>query len=104
MTANAAQKRFQIALRELGCRVCRNEGLGETPASGHHCETGAGGRKDEWKVIPLCPTHHQGTLGIHVRGGIGLGREKWEERFGTEQELMQQTWDELGITPQIRRE
>ncbi len=54
------------------------------PVGVHHAGTGAGGRKDHMKVLPLCETHHTGKLGIHT-----IGRRAWQARFGTESELLQ---------------
>jgi hypothetical protein len=88
--ATKAQKEWMDRVRSLGCRVCRNLGLGETPASTHHCLTGAGGSRDHWKVLPLCHFHHQGEQGIHT-----LGRKVWQAKYGTEEQLMQQVREEL---------
>ena len=33
--------------------------------------------------MPLCHTHHQGAEGIHH-----LGTFTWEEKFGTQEELL----------------
>ena len=51
----------------LGCALCRHIGLGETPAEVHHVREGQGmaQRAQNWLAIPLCPTHHRGTHGIH---------------------------------------
>jgi hypothetical protein len=49
----------------------------------HHCFTGAGGRKDHFKVIPLCHYHHQGKEGIHT-----LGRKKWQAAYWAEADLL----------------
>lgn len=78
-----AEKEWQARVRELGCIVCRRKGLGETPASIHHAGTGAGGRRDDMKVLPLCPRHHAGKDGIHY-----LGRKVWQRIYGTETELL----------------
>lgn len=79
-------------LREMGCVVCRNTGLGPTPPAIHHCHTGAGGRKDHDKVIAICHYHHQGKEGIHT-----IGRGPWEAKYGTEQQLMDQQNEELSL-------
>ncbi len=71
------QKERWERLRERGCMIC---GM---PAAIHHCETGMGGRKDHDKVIAICHFHHQGDEGIHK-----IGRKAWQERYGSEQDLM----------------
>ncbi len=83
-TPTKAQRKLWDALRELGCIV---HACGAPPEI-HHCETGAGGRKDHDKVIPLCYHHHRGTEGIHT-----IGRKKWQAKYGTEKELMQKARD-----------
>ncbi len=54
-----------------------------------------GRKSSDFETIPLCPTHHQysghGEIAVHD------GLESWEARYGTERELLIQTWDELGI-------
>ncbi len=64
-------------LRDLGCIIC-----GSPPAI-HHCGTGMGGRKDHKFILPLCYEHHQGSQGIHT-----LSRRVWQEKYGTEEELV----------------
>lgn len=82
------QDAYHDMVRELGCIVHICGG----PASIHHAETGGGGRKDHWKVLPLCHYHHQGDQGLHT-----LSRRVWEPKYGTEQELLQRVADELGM-------
>lgn len=81
---------------ELGCIVCRNQNLGETPAEIHHIRTGQGTsqRADHRKSIPLCHTHHRnGGYGV----AIHAGRKQWEINFGTELQLLEQVQLELGV-------
>lgn len=94
MTTKAEQSHMDKVAR-LGCIVCRNEGLGETPAELHHIREGQGGamRADNYSVIPLCHAHHRtGGYGI----AIHAGQEKWESENGTERELLLQVWREVG--------
>jgi len=35
-------------------------------------------------ALPLCHTHHQGSEGIHH-----LGNKVWEEKYGSQEELLQ---------------
>tara|TARA_R110002020_G_scaffold54680_2_gene152231 strand:+ start:874 stop:1152 length:279 start_codon:yes stop_codon:yes gene_type:complete len=68
---------------EFGCVVCFKLYGIKTPACIHHL-TGAGlALKNREKFIPLCHTHHQGKEGIHH-----LGRFTWEDKFGTQEELL----------------
>lgn len=73
-----AQRERWERIRSLGCIVCG------VMAEIHHCFTGAGGRKNHDKVIPLCHYHHRGGAGIH-----SIGRKTWQELFGKEQELIE---------------
>lgn len=94
-----AQKRVADKIAALGCIVCVNEGLGETPCQIHHCETGAGGRRDHDKIIGLCDFHHNGAEGVHK-----LSRPIWQEKYGTEQQLMLQVRHEIGVEFAVRIE
>lgn len=114
-----ARKTHEIELHnkmaEIGCIVCVNLGL--TPAyepnthvSIHHCN---GRTKEEAheECLPLCSGHHDTPLPtkavreanplifpIHAKGAEG-GKKKWEETFGTQEELIAQTWETVGYAP-----
>lgn len=91
-----AEKQHMSRVAELGCIVCANLGNQGTPAELHHIRAGMGRgmRASNFDVLPLCPHHHRD-------GGHGeafhAGRETWEEKFGTEHELLSQVRSELGI-------
>jgi|SRR5210317_1061902 len=90
MAKTKEEKKHYSRLHELGCIVCKNEGLGYTEPCIHHIRHGAGmGMKSHWsKAIPLCPMHHQhGGYGI----AIHAGEKAFERRFGTEEELLEET-------------
>lgn len=87
------EKEWQGKVRDIGCIVCLRKLKVYSPASIHHALTGGGGRKDETKVLPLCPRHHVGKDGIHA-----LGRKKWQSIYGTEQELLDQVFNILQDT------
>lgn len=90
-----AEQKHLDRVAALGCIVCRNEGLGESPAVIHHIRTGqgAGQRSSHFETIPLCPVHHQ----FH---GVGVSYhdcpKTWESKYGTETELLVQVLYELG--------
>lgn len=92
---NKSEKLYLSRVAGLGCIVCKNLNLGETPAEIHHIRTGqgVGQRADNFKVIPLCHTHHRnGGHGV----AIHAGRQSWEDNYGTETELLVQVLYELG--------
>ena len=91
-----AEQQHLDRVAALCCVVCRNQGLGDTPAEIHHCSAGTGlsVRADNYRTIPLCPIHHrQGGHGV----AIHAGRRTWESNYGTEEELLAQVRHELGI-------
>lgn len=61
----------------------------------HHCGTGAGGRKNHDKVVPLCWEHHLGDEGINSLTGK-ISRSDWEEKYITEKEMLEQVAVGLG--------
>ncbi|HHT7559290.1 Ref family recombination enhancement nuclease [Raoultella ornithinolytica] len=82
-------------LVELGCIVCKLHLGVYSPPEIHHIRAGCGigQRSDNSRAIPLCHAHHR-TGGYSV--AIHAGRKSWEEKFGTEAELLNQVLQELG--------
>lgn len=83
------------AVAQLPCVVIIKEWHSDRPCDGypvhvHHAKTGAGGRKNHMLVLPLCYNHHQGKEGIHT-----MGRKPWQEKFGTEDELLDRVQKQL---------
>ncbi len=87
--ATKAERDHMERVAALGCIVCREHYGGATPAGIHHLRghpwSGGGQRASHYDVIPLCGRHHQ-------TGGYGVayhaGAQAWEERFGTQGELL----------------
>lgn len=79
MTPTKKQRERWSKIASLGCIICAS------PDEIHHCFTGAGGRKNHDKVIPLCPEHHRGKNGID---GRHLSKRQWQDIYGSEQELL----------------
>ena len=78
-------------LREIGCIACSKLGKFSEPVI-HHIRkhTGIGLRPPHDKTIPLCPEHHNmGNESIH------LNKTKFEELFGTELHLLDETNDKI---------
>ena len=94
-------QRHMERVQSLGCVVCRNLGLGLTPAQVHHVKH-AGRRIDGFHTIPLCFPHHQAGL-CDPTWPVDVGtysfhpwRKAFEAQYGTEQALLEQTRAELG--------
>lgn len=90
----AAQIVRREKVRALGCCVRTEKCKGYTQI--HHAGTGAGGRKDHEKIMPLCVHHHQGDEGIN---GSKISRREWEQRFGQEDFHLQLVAIKLGEVP-----
>lgn len=69
-------QRHLARVRAVGCLICQNFGLGETPASAHHI--GDSSDRSDYLTIPLCKEHHQGATGFH-----GLGERAFNARYST---------------------
>lgn len=86
--ATKAEKEHMSKVAEMGCIVCVNLGLGETPAEIHHIGNGTmAKRAPNLDVIPLCFRHHRGGNNGEA---VHAGRKSFEANFGTEQELLKQ--------------
>lgn len=84
-----AERAHMAKLAEMGCCICRRQGIEGSPAQIHHIRTGTGmgKRAAHTDTLPLCFFHHQGPGGIHQ-----LGRKAWERRYGV---------TELGLLAEI---
>lgn len=90
-----AEKKHMGKVAELGCAVCRRMGYEGTPAELHHPRKGVGmaQRSGHMSVLPLCPQHHRGNMGIH-----GMGRKAFEAHYGyTEKDLLDDVTTLLGL-------
>ena len=81
--ATKLEKEHMGLVAQLGCIVCKS------PAIIHHINNKTMGKKNSnFKIIPLCPMHHnQGGHGIAVHAGL----KTWEQNFMPEQILWEQT-------------
>lgn len=61
---SAAGRRHMRRVAELPCCLC-----GDSPAEVHHIRAGeaagAGQRASDWLTVPLCPSCHRGSGGVH---------------------------------------
>lgn len=91
-----AEKAHLSRVAGLGCIVCKNNGFDDTPSEIHHLRNGQGGaqRASHYETIPLCTIHHRhsghGEIAFHA------SQYEFEERYGTERELLDQVKGLLG--------
>lgn len=82
---------------DLGCILCRYNGIHGSPAEVHHLRTGtgAGNRASHFDTIGLCALHHRlSNEALHV-----MGRKAFERHHGvSEVELLQITRNLLGVS------
>jgi len=84
MPSKKEKKQMNYMAQVYGCVVCRREGHGFAEACIHHLRTGMGMGQRGKLYIPLCWNHHQ-----HPEYGIHGGSKPWQEKYGTEMELLE---------------
>lgn len=90
---NAAGQEWKDLICRLGCIVCWREFHFYSPCVPHHRLINGRACQDT-EAIPLCAGHHQ-------TGGYGVafhatGRKTWEEKYGTEADLFEDTQRRVG--------
>lgn len=74
-----------FAIRDIGCIVCRERGLGFVACEKHHLTTtgrhGSGKRRGERFTVGLCPYHHRGIGAPTSELGPSYAREPKAFRF-----------------------
>jgi len=95
-----AEKEHMGRVAALGCIVCYNNGYEGTPAACHHLldKKAMGKRSSHFEVLPLCGIHHQyGDGSENYQGEIAVhySKKRFEEKYGTERELLQQVLNML---------
>lgn len=72
----ASDRKYVAWIASLGCMVCHRK------ATVHHVRF-CGSARDDRRVLPLCPLHHQIQWG--PRSSIeALGKAKFEARYGVD--------------------
>lgn len=103
----ADERRVMDALGRLPCIACLMNGQRTELISLHHIDGRTKPGAHFW-VIPLCAYHHQHAapleiriaypwlVPVHAAGSIG-GRKEFEDRNGTQQELLTESYRLAGI-------
>lgn len=102
MNPTKAEKEYHDAVASLGCIACLIDGNSNTLVSIHHCDgrTKPGAHR---KVLALCAGHHQdGTGNDKSMIAIHPYKRRFEQRYGTQEELMALTNELLAGTASIQ--
>jgi|TARA_R100000278_G_scaffold123276_1_gene112614 hypothetical protein len=84
MKPNKKTREYYQRLVSLGCIVCRLQyGVHSDPCIHHVRTKGLGMGQKSKDALPLCWEHHQGRDGVHTN------TKKWEEKYGTQEELLE---------------
>ena len=84
-------------VRQIGCVVCSNNGHPDTPCVPHHIKlaghSGVAYKADDDETIALCNIHHNGSKEGREAGEVGYHEspKEFEERYGTQLEILEQT-------------
>ncbi len=85
--ATKAEQQWMDAICQLGCIVCIKDLETYSPASPHHI-SGKTKPGAHMETIPLCFHHHQGGHDDAVCTSRHPYKARFEDRYGTEQELL----------------
>lgn len=92
----AAERKFMDAIGGLGCVACAKDGIVNPWISLHHI-AGRTATNAHMYVLPLCSSHHQhddtdpaGRIGVHPH------KARFEERYGTQMELLVECMRRIG--------
>ena len=108
--ATKEERARYAALKSMPCAACRQIGVYTLWSDVQHITSG-GRRIGNYDSYPLCKWHHQGYIpagfnlknSTEAKGMFGpsfaKSKREFEERFGTEEELLAQTNLLLGIKP-----
>lgn len=84
----AKEKIYMGKVAELGCCICSQAAEIHHQLSGE----GMGQRASNYKIMPLCPSHHRnGGYKVAIHAGI----KAWEELYGSEVEWIQWTQEQV---------
>jgi hypothetical protein len=83
-------KKWFLAIQDLGCIVCLNEGRGYSPPDIHHIHKNGNRRVDDLHTIPLCPLHHRDGNNTTEYVSRHPWKKEFERRYGSEWDLYRQ--------------
>ena len=97
-----AEKAWISRITQLGCIVCAIQGRGFVQPEVHHILSG-GRRIGHLETLPLCsPGHHRNAQAWTGEVSRHPTKAQFEERYGTEAELLEKTLQLLAIREELR--
>lgn len=94
----AEESRFMDAIARLGCIACRKDGWENPDVSVHHID-GRTKPGAHLLVLPLCAGHHQAGTGANpTLIAVHPDKARFEDRYGTQIELLAECMAMLGIS------
>lgn len=86
--SNAQSDYWDMLCQHVGCIACFKEfDARNFHVSVHHCD-GRTKPNAHWLVLPLCAGHHQDGTGLAGLIAVHPYKARFEERYGTQRELM----------------
>lgn len=96
-TPTSAEKKHMELVSKLPCIACEKDGFFNDYISLHHTD-GRTKPGAHFKVLPLCPYHHQhDDKDPWQRIGIHPYKAKFEALYGTSDELLDEIQSKIGI-------
>lgn len=95
-TPTAAESRHIAKVAELGCIVCLLDSI-NTPCEIHHID-GKTKPDAHFKILGLCYYHHRGGNDCTEYTSRHPHKARFEERYDTEENLLDWTLRLLGVT------
>lgn len=92
---NKEEKAWMESIVEFGCVVCARTLRVHTPPEVHHIY-GKARKGTHLLSLPLCHKHHRGGEDTKVYTSRHPWKRRFEERYGTETELLEWLQGELG--------
>jgi hypothetical protein len=90
-TPTADEKRFMSAVAAIGCIPCEIDGNDNDMVSIHHID-GRTKPRAHYRILGLCAGHHQqGTGNDKTMIAVHPNKARFEAKYGTQQELLNET-------------
>ena len=90
---------YHARVAELGCWLKHTRQCGGKLEVHHKTGAGMARRSDHYDVIPFCFNHHSAQTPLPFGHAVHKGTRTFEERYGTQEEMIAQVQATLDFTP-----